>query len=161
MANHSPDHLPSCVLATLRRCRGGYNPFKRALAQEPRFALAGFAEHALIDLLKGDGVDGSGTGIRLVRAAATPTGASGPCLSAAVSGIPLRYPEGHPALQAVERIGTVRAVAIGARVAGREKSQPASQAQIDDWAAARRRPEGTAHGLCTVLRSPVAAPWAC
>ncbi|MDX3076043.1 PAS domain-containing protein [Streptomyces sp. NPDC088354] len=104
------------------------------------FALAGFAENALLDVLTGDGT-------RLVRAAATPSGGSGPCLPVA-GGIPVRYGEGHPALQAVARTGAVRA-SFGA-LAG---SEPASRAQIDAWSAARRWPDGTVHGLCAVLRS--------
>ncbi|MFJ4849479.1 MULTISPECIES: PAS domain-containing protein [unclassified Streptomyces] len=104
------------------------------------FALAGFAENALLDVLTGDGT-------RLVRAAATPPGGAGPCLPVA-GGIPVRYGEGHPALQAVARTGAVRA-SFGA-LAG---SEPASRAQIDAWSAARRWPDGTVHGLCAVLRS--------
>jgi PAS domain S-box-containing protein len=103
------------------------------------FALAGFAEHALLDVL----VDGG----RLVRAAATPAGAPGPVLPLAGT-IPVRYGDGHPALQAVERPGCVRASfgALGA-------ADPAAAARIDEWAAARRWPPGTVHGLCAVLRS--------
>jgi PAS domain S-box-containing protein len=95
------------------------------------FALAGFAEHALVDLLLGED--------RLVRAAATPFGAPGPCLPTA-GAIPVRYGEIHPALQAVERTGSVRASAPGGGNGG-------------DWAAALRWPEGTVYGLCVVLRS--------
>ncbi|MDX3215661.1 PAS domain-containing protein [Streptomyces sp. ME02-6991-2B] len=103
------------------------------------FALAGFAEHALVDVLAPDG-------LRLVRAAATPPGGGGPCLPVP-GGIPVRYGQAHPALQAVARTGSVRA-GFGAAAA-----EPASRAQVDSWAAARRWPEGTAHGLCAVLRS--------
>lgn len=95
------------------------------------FALAGFADHALIDLLEGDGD-------RLVRVAATPSGAPGPCVAVAGAGIPVRYPQGHPALQAADRIGSVRASAPA--VAG-------------DWAAERQWPRDAVHALCTVLRS--------
>ncbi|WP_018559994.1 MULTISPECIES: PAS domain-containing protein [unclassified Streptomyces] len=103
------------------------------------FSLAGFAEHALLDVLAPDGA-------RLVRAAATPSGGAGPCLPVS-GGIPVRYGEGHPALQAVARTGSVRA-GFGAAAA-----EPASRAQVDSWAAARRWPDGTVHGLCAVLRS--------
>ncbi|MFF0063630.1 PAS domain-containing protein [Streptomyces sp. NPDC005279] len=95
------------------------------------FALAGFADHALIDLLEGQGD-------RLVRVAATPSGAPGPCVAVAGAGIPVRYSQGHPALQAADRIGSVRASAPA--VAG-------------DWAAERQWPRDAVHALCTVLRS--------
>ena len=100
------------------------------------FALAGFADHALIDLVAGEG--------RLVRVAATPTGGWGQCLPTESAGIPVRYVEGHPALRAVERIGTVR-TSVG-EYAGTSEA-------ADGWAAARRWPEGTTHGMCSVLRS--------
>nr|WP_260867834.1 PAS domain-containing protein [Streptomyces sp. SAJ15] len=163
------------------------------------FALAGFADHALIDLvweppavapvvpptvarrggparsaggpdapgaspavggtadgargglagLAGDGSAGlpDTTGpVRLVRTAATPAGASGlspcPCQPVLSGGIPVAYMEGHPALQAAERCGSVRASS------GRMEGAAAAQ-----WAATRKWPEGTAHGLCSVLRS--------
>ncbi|WP_093800363.1 PAS domain-containing protein [Streptomyces sp. Wb2n-11] len=95
------------------------------------FALAGFADHALVDLTAGDHP------ARLVRAAATPSGAPGPCLPATGgAGIPVPYPPGHPALQCLDRLGSVRASG-GPR----------------DWAAQRQWPEGTVHALCVVLRS--------
>lgn len=100
------------------------------------FALAGFADHALIDLAAGDG--------RLVRAAATPTGVAGPCVPVEPAGIPVRYGEGHPAYQAAERAGSVRATVGQGSAAGK-----GGQA----WATERRWPSDTAHGLCTVLRS--------
>ena len=65
------------------------------------FALAGFADHALVDL-----ADPAG---RLVRSAGTP-GGPGPCLPVVSAGIPVRYEEGHPALQALERTGSVRSL---------------------------------------------------
>lgn len=99
------------------------------------FALAGFADHALIDLLAGED--------RLVRIAATPAEAAGPCVPVEPSGIPVGYREGHPALQAVQRSGSVRA----------STGRTAEPVQADAWAAARRWPRGTVHGLCTVLRS--------
>ncbi|MEC4016821.1 PAS domain-containing protein [Streptomyces sp. H27-D2] len=109
------------------------------------FALVGFADHALIDLVfaesaadvtaqaeaappaadeprspvpdadaaagaaLGDAADSAEGPLRLVRAAATPVGSPGPCLPIESTGIPLRYPDGHPALLAVERCGSVRA----------------------------------------------------
>ncbi|MEU2246979.1 PAS domain-containing protein [Streptomyces sp. NPDC019224] len=95
------------------------------------FALAGFADHALIDLLVGE---------RLVRAAATPADAPGPCLPVAGGGIPLRYASGHPALRAVDRTGSVRASAGTGRTDG-------------EWARQRQWPADAVHALCTVLRS--------
>nr|WP_233221352.1 PAS domain-containing protein [Streptomyces carminius] len=104
------------------------------------FALAGFADHALLDLVAGgpDGPGGPGgadgaSAVRLVRTA------EAPALGSAATGVPVRYPEGHPAFQAYERCGPVRASAGG----------PAAEG----WARARRWPEGTVHGLCVVLRS--------
>lgn len=91
------------------------------------YALAGFADHALLDLL--------GPAGKLVRAAGTP-GGPGPCLPVASAGIPVRYEEGHPALQALDRTGSVRASALSAR-----------------RTAELRWPEGTVSGLCSVLRS--------
>ncbi|MET9362107.1 PAS domain-containing protein [Streptomyces sp. NPDC006632] len=91
------------------------------------FAVAGFADHALVDLVVGE---------RLVRAVATPAGAPGPAAPVAGGGIPVRYAPGHPALQAVDRTGSVRACAGG-----------------DTWAAERQWPPDAAHALCVVLRS--------
>ncbi|MEU8482011.1 PAS domain-containing protein [Streptomyces sp. NPDC048641] len=112
------------------------------------FALAGFADHALIDLVVGDeqadlGADGELTGpVRLARAAATPSGAPGPSLLVSRTTLPVRYAEGHPALQCVERAGSVRADA-----SGRDATR------THEWAEARQWPEGTVHALCAVLRS--------
>ena len=50
--------------------------------------------------------------------------------------------------QALERVGTVR-TSFGPPPA----VQDAARARIDEWAAARRWPQGTVHGLVTVLRS--------
>lgn len=97
------------------------------------YALAGFADHALIDLVAGE---------RLVRAAGTPADAPGPCLPVAGGGIPLRYTPGHPALQAVDRTGSVRASA------GAGSAQAAGE-----WATERRWPADAVHALCVVLRS--------
>ncbi|MHC0434065.1 PAS domain-containing protein [Streptomyces sp. O3] len=107
------------------------------------FALAGFADHALLDLATGL------EPLRLVRAAASPGGAAaGPVRPAVQSaglraGLPVRYPEGHPALQCVARGGSVRASAGAAGQAG----------AAGRWAAGRLWPPGTQHGLCAVLRS--------
>ncbi|MFJ9664385.1 PAS domain-containing protein [Streptomyces sp. NPDC101219] len=106
------------------------------------FALAGFADHALIDrIAEGPvlGVDPAAP-VRLVRIAATPSGAPGPSRLAGRAGLPVRYGEKHPALQCVQRAGSVRAAA-GA----------ADEARA--WAVARQWPPDTAHALCTVLRS--------
>ncbi|MFZ3471105.1 PAS domain-containing protein [Streptomyces sp. 4.24] len=101
-----------------------------AAAVRLEFALAGFAEHALLD------VADPGRG-RLLRWAATPPGLPGLPEPGA---IPVRYEAGHPALQALDRNGSVRASAPTGGSAG-------------DWARARRWPEGAAHALCAVLRS--------
>ncbi|MGW8969873.1 PAS domain-containing protein [Streptomyces platensis] len=158
------------------------------------FALAGFADHGLVDLAttpapapfgavaEGDALDayeaegamgavgaepvagaaggaepGSGAGEtaatgtdagrrppvgtpRLVRALASPAGSPGPSgTPAATTGIPVPYVPGHPALQAYERRGSVRT--------------SAGPASPEGWAAARRWPDGTVHGLCVVLCS--------
>jgi PAS domain S-box-containing protein len=109
------------------------------------FALAGFADHALIDRVAGGAVaDGEETGpVRLVRVAATPSGAPGPSLRASgAAGLPVRYGEGHPALQCVDRAGSVRA-SVG--------SVPGDRAR--EWAEARQWPSDAVHALCAVLRS--------
>lgn len=106
------------------------------------FALAGFADHALIDRVAGGSLaDGEGPA-RLVRAAGTPTGQPGPSHLAGHAGIPVRYGPGHPALQCVERGGSVRASAGTA---------PPEAARI--WATGRQWPPDTVHSLCAVLRS--------
>ncbi|AEW94753.1 PAS domain-containing protein [Streptantibioticus cattleyicolor] len=91
------------------------------------FALAGFADHVLLDLLDARG--------RPVRAAGTP-GGPGPCLPVGPAGVPVGYPPGHPALQAVERTGSVRARDL-----------------TPEQAARHRWPRGTLGALCSVLRS--------
>ena len=98
------------------------------------FALAGFADHALIDAVTADGT------ARLVRVARTPEGAPGPCTPVASGGVPVRYFDGHPALQALERTGSVRASSGGGVVPG-------------PWADERGWPEDVVHALCVVLRS--------
>ncbi|MFJ3304593.1 PAS domain-containing protein [Streptomyces sp. NPDC086549] len=107
------------------------------------FALAGFADHALIDRVAGGARAEEEAGpVRLVRAAATPAGMPGPSQLTGQAGLPVRYEEGHPALQCVERAGTVRADA---------GSVPAEQAR--EWALARQWPDDSVHALCAVLRS--------
>ncbi|MFF9816584.1 PAS domain-containing protein [Streptomyces sp. NPDC014006] len=110
------------------------------------FALAGFADHALIDRLApgavADADAETATPVRLIRFAATPSGAPGPSRLDTLAGLPVRYGEGHPALQSVERAGSVRAAA-GAAAA--EKAAA--------WAQERQWPADTVHALCTVLRS--------
>jgi PAS domain S-box-containing protein len=108
------------------------------------FALAGFADHALIDRVAGGAVaDGEAEGpVRLVRVATTPAGAPGPSLHTGKAGLPVRYGPGHPALQCVERTGSVRAT-VGA----------VPPAQAREWALARQWPGDTVHALCAVLRS--------
>ncbi|AEN11675.1 MULTISPECIES: PAS domain S-box protein [unclassified Streptomyces] len=94
------------------------------------YALAGFADHVLVDVFAGE---------RLVRAAATPSDAPGPCLPVSGGSIPVRYAAGHPALQAVERTGAVR---TSARAGAGET-----------WALERQWPGDAVHALCVVLRS--------
>ncbi|MFF5183829.1 PAS domain-containing protein [Streptomyces sp. NPDC000345] len=109
------------------------------------FALAGFADHALIDRVAGGAAaDGEPAGgpLRLVRVAATPSGGPGPSALTGHAGLPVRYGEGHPALQCVARAGSVRA---GAGSVAAEEAR--------EWARARQWPEDTVHALCAVLRS--------
>ncbi|WTS94148.1 PAS domain-containing protein [Streptomyces sp. NBC_00096] len=115
------------------------------------FALAGFAEHALLDVLDEPARESVQESVReparervreprrprLLRLAAFPPGLPGLPEPGA---IPVRYAAGHPALQALERSGSVRTSATAGAAAG-------------DWAGARRWPEGSAHALCAVLRS--------
>ncbi|MEU1195446.1 PAS domain-containing protein [Streptomyces sp. NPDC005813] len=106
------------------------------------FALAGFADHALIDRVAGGSLrDGEGP-VRLVRTAATPSGAPGPSMPTGKAGLPVRYGDGHPALQCVDRAGSVRA---SAGAAGTEQAR--------EWAVARQWPPDSVHALCVVLRS--------
>lgn len=108
------------------------------------FALAGFADHALVDRVAGGAVaDGEEAGpVRLVRVAATPSGAPGPSLLSGAAGLPVRYGEGHPALQCVDRVGSVRA-SVGAVSGDRAR----------EWAETRQWPPDVVHALCAVLRS--------
>lgn len=105
-----------------------------AAAVRLEFALAGFAEHALVDVLE---PLRDHAPARLLRWAASPPGLPGLPEPGA---IPVRYEAGHPALQALDRAGSVRT------------SAPRGQAD-EVWAGTRRWPEGAAHALCTVLRS--------
>ncbi|MER6912426.1 PAS domain-containing protein [Streptomyces sp. NPDC000594] len=113
------------------------------------FALAGFADHVLIDLVEPGTAEGAP--VRLVRAAATPAPAPGPCVALPGGGIPARYPRGHPALQAADRTGSLRASAPEPEHPGASAS-PGAPAE-GAWARDRRWPPGTAHALCTPLRS--------
>ncbi|MEU9333966.1 PAS domain-containing protein [Streptomyces sp. NPDC048290] len=109
------------------------------------FALAGFADHALMDRVAGGPLtDGTATPgpVRLVRVAETPAGTPGPSRFGGRAGLPARYAPGHPALQCVERAGSVRAGA---------GSIPAEQARA--WALSRQWPADSVHALCAVLRS--------
>ncbi|MEU6351768.1 PAS domain-containing protein [Streptomyces sp. NPDC047072] len=108
------------------------------------FALAGFADHAVIDRVAGGALaDGEASGpVRLVRVAATPSGGPGPSLPAGAAGLPVRYGEGHPALQCVDRAGSVRA-SVGT----------VSGERAREWAVARQWPPDVVHALCAVLRS--------
>lgn len=103
---------------------------REAAALHLDFALAGFADHAFLDLSSGG---------RLLRAAQSPATVAGPCPPAAASGIPVPYAEQHPAVQSLERGSTVRTSVGGTDVAG--------------WAEYRSWPAGTVHGMCAVLRS--------
>jgi hypothetical protein len=109
------------------------------------FALAGFADHALLDRVADAprAQDGDESGPpRLVRLAATPAGSPGPSLLTGAAGLPVRYEAGHPALQCVERAGSVRADA---------GPVPAERAR--EWALQRQWPGDAVHALCAVLRS--------
>jgi PAS domain S-box-containing protein len=106
------------------------------------FALAGFADHVLVDLAPADPAAEATGRMRLVRVAATPCGGPGPRPSIDPDGVPVAYLAGHPALQAAERCGSVR-------VSSARTDGPAAVR----WAAARKWPDGTVYGLCSVLRS--------
>ncbi|GHH68978.1 diguanylate cyclase [Streptomyces sulfonofaciens] len=126
-----------------------------AAAVQLDFALAGFADHALIDLIA-PGAAPDGGPVRLVRAVTTPSGAPGAGVPADGTGLPVRYTAGHPALQCVDREGSVRASAYAPRAG--DRSRGAGQADTDRvaapaWAADRQWPEDAVHALCTVLRS--------
>lgn len=95
------------------------------------FVLAGFADHAYLDLA----ADGDAGG--LIRAAASPVGTAAQDPGPEPSGIPVCYAELHPALRALERGGSVGVTGGGDSA----------------WAVDRRWPATTVHGLCTALRS--------
>ncbi|WP_234347336.1 PAS domain-containing protein [Streptomyces specialis] len=90
------------------------------------YALAGFAEYALLDLVGNVG---------LVRMAESP-GAF--CGTPATHGVTVRYRPGHPALQALERCVPIRATGGLTR---------------PGWGVEHRWPEDAGHALCVVLRS--------
>ncbi|NSC22328.1 PAS domain-containing protein [Streptomyces albus subsp. chlorinus] len=126
------------------------------------FALAGFADHVLLDLAADPGPEPSLTPdtsldalplreTRLVRAALTPAADRGrvPHIEPnTASGIPVAYPEGHPALQAYQRCTSVRASGGGG--AGARETRETRETR--EWARTRKWPQGTVHGLCSVLR---------
>jgi GAF domain-containing protein len=114
-----------------------------AAAAHLDFALAGFADHAVVDRVLGDpGDEEAEAPVRLVRVLSTPSGGPGPSAPGGAAGLPARYAEGHPALACVARRGSVRASA---------EAVPAERARA--WALARQWPADTVHALCTVLRS--------
>ncbi|MFC9249073.1 PAS domain-containing protein [Streptomyces sp. NPDC057136] len=96
------------------------------------YALAGFADHVVVDLLPADGAP------RPVRTLSTPADGPGPCLPVSGGSVPVRYATGHPALQSLDREGSVRASAGAAAEA---------------WALECQWPRDSVHALCTVLRS--------
>ncbi|MCX4725851.1 PAS domain-containing protein [Streptomyces sp. NBC_01306] len=137
------------------------------------FALAGFADHALIDVsadisadlsadlsadisggMSGDGFARSSgspaSAERLVRVAETPSGgASGPCLPVAGAVLPVRYRAGHPALQAVARTGAVRTSAAAAP----RSAPPSAPAPASASASASASAEGAARDAAAVWAS--------
>ncbi|MFF7330964.1 PAS domain-containing protein [Streptomyces sp. NPDC090306] len=118
---------------------------REAAAVHLDFALAGFADHALVDRVAGGSLPDGGASagpVRLVRVAATPSGAPGPSLLSGQAGLPLRYGEEHPAVQCVERTGSVR---VSAGSVAPEQSRA--------WALSRQWPPDAVHALCAVLRS--------
>ncbi|WP_016906554.1 PAS domain-containing protein [Streptomyces xiaopingdaonensis] len=111
------------------------------------FALAGFADHAVLDLLAPgsplvDRPEGepSPALLRAVLTPPLPAGEDAHAATGAEGGLPVGYGAAHPALQALRRTGAVRA------------SLPGPEPRAE-WAAERRWPEGTMHGLCVVLRA--------
>ena len=122
------------------------------------FALAGFADHALVDLVAAGGDAGDDGPVRLVRVVATPAGASGSTVLAGDAGLPVCYGAGHPALQCVEREGSVRASTHPPTqgCSGGTAHHPADSPETTprpSWAVQRQWPEDAEHALCTVLRS--------
>ncbi|WP_253194895.1 PAS domain-containing protein [Streptomyces sp. MP131-18] len=97
------------------------------------YALAGFAEHALLDVAVPGTVAAQAPG--LVRTAESPAAFAPPVGTA---GVAVPYRPGHPALQAFERGVPVRTTGGTGR---------------SDWAAEHRWPPEAEHALCVVLRS--------
>ncbi|UED88533.1 PAS domain-containing protein [Streptomyces profundus] len=91
------------------------------------YALAGFADHALLDTTS----DAGG----LTRIAESPGSFAGPNMA---RGLPIRYRAGHPALQAVDCGVPVRATGGVSRSA---------------WAHDHRWPADVQHALCVPVRS--------
>ncbi|MFI8510314.1 PAS domain-containing protein [Streptomyces sp. NPDC085460] len=106
------------------------------------FALAGFADHGLVDRVAG--------ARRLTRAVASPAGA--PDADGLGGGFPQRYGPEHPALQAWDRAGSVRVDACR-RAGGGGDGGGHVGGDAAVWAAERHWPADTAHALCTALRS--------
>ncbi|MET7640429.1 PAS domain-containing protein [Streptomyces sp. NPDC005438] len=120
------------------------------------FALAGFADHALLDLVvdppapgtvrrseQGHGIatGESGPTPRLCRAVTAPSLDSVEPAAPGLDGfLPLSYEPHHPAVQACQRGETVRA-GVG------DSPAPPGWAEERDW------PEGTQHAVSAVLRS--------
>ncbi|MER8042084.1 PAS domain-containing protein [Streptomyces sp. NPDC094032] len=94
------------------------------------FALAGFADHVLIDRVLPDG--------RLFRALATPPDAPGPVTPTPTAGIPLPYPPSHPALQALTRPTPTPATATP---------------DTPTWSTDHLWPPTMTHALCVPLRT--------
>ncbi|AJE84675.1 hypothetical protein SLNWT_4299 [Streptomyces albus] len=112
------------------------------------FALAGFADHALLDAAF------DGEPARLVRFASAPAGGHVPGALSGQARIPVGYEEGHPALLCVQRAGSVRADAGGSGPGeGGEAAGPVDPEAARRWAARRQWPEDAVHALCVVLRS--------
>lgn len=103
------------------------------------YALAGFADHVVVDLLA---PDADAEDPRPVRALSTPADGPGPCLPVSGGSGPVRYAAGHPALQSLDRAGSVRASA-GA----------GTSTAAEAWAVERQWPRDSVHALCAVLRS--------
>jgi PAS domain S-box-containing protein len=101
------------------------------------FVLAGFADHALLDLLADPEEPGAPT--LLVRRASSPVAALEPGALPEPGTVPVRYAELHPVRRALERTAPVLASDPGSGTAG--------------WAADHRWPAATVHALCVPLRS--------
>ena len=101
------------------------------------FVLAGFADQALLDVLAEPAAGAPGG---LLRRACSPAAALDPGALPEPGCVPVRYGELHPAVRALQRVGTV--------VVSDPSPGPSSP-----WAAQLRWPAGTVHGLCVVLRS--------